>query len=721
MPARPPDVPAQPPPARISASGGPGQPPARAGWAVLGIFCAAVIAYFPALHGGLVWDDDGHITRPALRSLHGLWLIWSDPHATQQYYPLLHSAFWIEHRLWADRTFGYHLTNVLLHAANACLFGLVLRRLAVPGAWLAAFIFVLHPVCVESVAWMAEQKNTLSLAFYLGAAAIYLQFDEKRRPWQYGAAFFLFACGLLTKTVTATLPAGLLVIFWWRRGNLSWRRDVLPLLPWFACGAAGGLFTAWVERKLIGAEGAGFELTLLQRVLLAGRVIWFYLGSLAWPARLTFIYPHWKIDPAAGWQWLPLAGMLAVTALLWLVRKRTRAPLAAWLFFCGSLFPVLGFFNVFPFIYSYVADHFQYLPDLGLLALAAAGLTLAAKRLSTATRAAAVALAVLGLAGLGAMAWQQSGFYRDSGTLYRATIARNPDCWLAYNNLGVELADHGGNVDEAMACFRRALQAKPDYAEAHYNLGKALAQLNRLPEAIARFHEALRYRPDHADTYDNLGIALYREGRPVEAAEQFQRALEINPAHVHAHNNLGLALAALGRLPEAMEQYEEALQLDPENAEACDNLGIALARSGRLPEAVKYYEQSLQLNSGNANAHTNLGIALAALGRLSQAMQHYEEALRLRPDYPEVYLNMGNALLQMNRTGEAIESYEKTLQLKPNFAEARFDLGIALAQAGRMPEAATQFQEVLRQNPNDTQARAWLARLQAYPATGPLK
>ena len=363
---------------------------------VLLIVCCTFLAYLPALDGGLLWDDAAHVTRPDLRSLHGLWRIWSDLGATQQYYPLLHSAFWMEYKLWGDATLGYHLANLLLHAAAAILVMLIMRRLGLPGAWLAALIFTLHPVCVESVAWIAEQKNTLSTVFYLGAALLYLNFDRTRRGSHYFLALALFVMALLTKTVTDTLPAALLVVFWWQRGRLGWKRDVVPLLPWFALGAAAGLFTAWVERRFVFAEGPDFALTLVERFLLAGRALWFYLGKLVWPADLMFFYPRWHVDAAQWWQYLfPLAALAALIGLCLLAPKH-RGPLAGALIFAGTLFPALGFFNVYPFIYSYVADHFQYAASLGIIVPVAAGL---ASAVTARTRGWAVAAACLALAG----------------------------------------------------------------------------------------------------------------------------------------------------------------------------------------------------------------------------------------------------------------------------------------------------------------------------------
>ena len=259
-------------------------PPAETTWIVFpALLAASLLAYWPALRGAFVWDDDAHITAPALRSLHGLWRIWTDLGATQQYYPLLHSAFWIEHRLWGSHVVGYHLANVFLHALAACLVVLIVRRLALPGAWLAGLIFALHPVAVESVAWISEQKSTLSAVFYLAAALAYLRYDESRDRKHYLWASALFLCALLSKSVTASLPAALLVIFWWKRGRLRLRRDVRPLAPWFALGIAAGLFTAWVEHTFIGAQGANFALSILQRFLLAGRVVCFCALKLFWP------------------------------------------------------------------------------------------------------------------------------------------------------------------------------------------------------------------------------------------------------------------------------------------------------------------------------------------------------------------------------------------------------------------------------------------------------
>ncbi len=575
-------------------------------WTAAPIFGLALACYWPALHGGFVWDDDAHVTRPELRSVAGLWRIWSDVYSTRQYYPLLHSAFWIEHRLWGDATLGYHLANVVLHATAACLLVLILRRLKVPGACVAGLFFAVHPVCVESVAWISEQKNTLSLVFYLLAGLAYLRFDGDRdRPAArraYLLATLLFIMALLTKSVTATLPAALLVIFWWQRGRLEWRRDVRPLVNWFIFAIASGLFTSFVESKLVGAEGTEFDLTLVQRCLLAGRIIWFYLGKLLWPAHLIFMYPHWDAkSAAAGWTGYLVAAVL-VTVGLWLLRRRSRGPLAAWLFFVGSLFPTLGFLNVYPFIFSYVADHFQYLASIGVITAVSAGAAGLLDRASLPVRAAGWGLVAALVASLCVLSRAQCAIYEDGPTLYRKTIERNPGSWLARNNLGVWYRDHG-EPGEAMAQYAEALRLKSDYAPAQNNMGIALATIpGRLNEAIAHYREALRLQPDYAEAHNNLGIAWFNTpGRLSDAIAQFDEALSSKPDFAEAHNNLGNALARLpDRLDDAVTQYKEALRLMPNSAEIRFNIALVLLRiPGRENEAAVELEAVLRIKPGN--------------------------------------------------------------------------------------------------------------------------
>jgi tetratricopeptide (TPR) repeat protein len=679
------------------------------------IFCATLTAYWPALRGGLVWDDASHVTKPALQSLHGLWQIWFDLAATQQYYPLLHSVFWMEHRIWGDAVLGYHLTNIILHAASACLVVLIVRRLSLPGASLAGLVFALHPVCVEAVAWISEQKSALSGVLYLGSALVYLRFDRSRHRPHYLWALGLFVLALLSKTVTATLPAALLVVFWWRRGRLGFRQDVRPLLPWFALSAAAGLFTAWVERTYIGARGADFALTWTERLLLAGRAIWFYAGKVMWPAELVFTYPRWKIDAGVWWQYLFPAGVLAAAMGLWLLARRHRSPLAGFLFFTGTLFPVLGFLNVYPFIFSYVADHFQYLASLGIVIPMTSALALGAKRVRLGKPAMVVLPGAL-LAALGTLTWRQSGIYRDAETLYRATLARNPASWMAHTNLGVALAETPSRLPEAIAEYHAALRLKPDDAQTHTNLGNALAQTpGRLPEAVAEFRTALRLKPDSVQTHNDLGVVLSQiPGRLPDAIAEFKAALRLKPEYAEAHDNLGVALSQIpGRLPDAIVEFRTALRIKQDYPDARNNLARALAQTpGGLPGAIAEYEAALRANADDADTHNNLGFALAQMpGRLPDAIAEFQAALRIKPDYVDAHSNLGNALSQMpGRLPDAIAEFRAALRLRPNDAETHNDLGVDLAQLpGQLPEAIAEFQAALRIKPDYVDARENLA------------
>jgi tetratricopeptide (TPR) repeat protein len=674
------------------------------------LLLATLLVYWPALRGGLIWDDSAHLTRAGLRSLGGLRRIWFELGATQQYYPLLHTAFWAERRLWGEAVIGYHLANVLLHACAAMLVVLIVRRLSIPGAWLAGFIFALHPVCVNAVAWISEQKSTLSAVFYLGAALAYLHFHQTQQKSQYALALGLFLLALLAKTVTATLPAALLVVFWWQRGRLDRKRDLLPLLPWLALGATAGLFTAWVERKYIGAEGPDFSLSLFDRCLLAGRVIWFYFAKLIWPENLVFIYPHWTVNASLWWQYLFPAAAVAVAVALWLAARRWRGPLAAFLFFVGTLFPVLGFLNVYPFIYSYVADHFQYLASLGIIVPVSAGLTLLGKRLSLRLPLAALPAGVL-LATLGLLTWREAAMYRDSQTIYRSTLLRNPDSWMAHNNLGAELLDVSGGSSEAISHLQTALALKPDSAEAHNNLGKALGRMpGRQLDAIAHFQAAIRIRPRFPEAENNLGRALSQAGRVSEAVPHFEAALQLRPGFAEAHSNLGVALLKIpGRRPDAISQFQEALRINPDLAEAHNGLGSAFSEEpGHAQEAMQEFQAALRINPDYAEAHANLGQLVSELpNRLPDALREYQAALRIRPDYPEAHNGLGVVLSNMGRFADAIVEYEAALRLHPDYPDVQNNFGTALSQMpGRLAEAIPHFEAALASNPDSAEIQA---------------
>ncbi|MGD1030594.1 MAG: tetratricopeptide repeat protein [Opitutaceae bacterium] len=570
------------------------------------IFLATFAAYAPVFHAGFIWNDPDYVTAPALRSLSGLWRVWFQVGATQQYYPILHSAFWVEHRIWGDAPLGYHLLNVGLHATSAVLLVILLRRLAIPGAWLAALVFALHPVCVESAAWISEQKNTLSTVFYLASAISYLRFSDARSPGRYALASLFFILAVLSKTVTASLPAALLVLAWWRNGSVSWRRDVAPLVPWLVFGAIAGLFSGWVERHYVGAEGAAFDLTGLERLLLAGRAVWFYAAKVVWPANLIFFYPRWTISSGSPAAYAYLLGVLAALAALSVLSRRSRAPLAGALFFGGTLFPTLGFFNVYGFVFSYVADHWQYLASLGLIVPICAGLARAARALAlSARRAAAAALLAL----LGVLTWRQAGMYSDMETFYRTTIAKNPGAWMAYNNLGTYLLEH--HLPGAREEFEAALKLRPDYKPAHFNLGVILLDSGRYEDAVAHLKMASgTLHQDYVHLY--LGEALADLQRYPEAAAEYSLHTRLEPGNTAAWFGLGNALAAQEQYSAAAGAYRRALAIDPHLVDAHNNLGNVLLLTGQVPAAVAEYREALRLRPGDPALQKSLQLALEA-------------------------------------------------------------------------------------------------------------
>jgi tetratricopeptide (TPR) repeat protein len=564
-------------------------PQDRRVWMAAGlIVVATLVAYLPAVRGGFIWDDDAHVTKPEVRSLIGLYRIWFQVGATQQYYPLLHSAFWIEHKLWGDHVVGYHLLNIALHAGAAVMVLFVVRRLlmerkiawAEPAAILTAAVFALHPVHVESVAWITEQKNTLSAVFYLAAMATYLRFDGTRDRNKYILATALFVLCLLTKPVTVTLPVALLVIYWWQRGRLSIKRDLVPLAPWFFLSLVSGLFAAWVERDVIGATGDEFTLSAVQRIILPGRIAWFYLSKLIWPNELIYVYPRWSVDPAQSWQWTYTFAFAVVLIALAALSRNLRGPLAAITFFVVSLFPVLGFFNVYLFQYTFVADHFQYLASLGVIVLVCSGIAAAAPRFSSPGLRTVCPLVLPAV--LGVLTFRQCRMYGDIEGLYQTTLRKNPKCWMAYNNLGVLYKDKG-RYDEAISNYSAALKLRPDYPEAHNNLGVVYNTMGRYETAIVQYQEALRLRPDYVDALGNLVVPLTQTGRLDEAIQRSEKAIGFDPDNARVRINLGIALIRAGRLQEAIDQFEEAIRIRPDLLEAHWNRAAVYDAMRKIP------------------------------------------------------------------------------------------------------------------------------------------
>jgi tetratricopeptide (TPR) repeat protein len=627
-------------------------------------------------HAGFIWDDQAHVTNNLnLRSVRGLWRVWFEPEASQQYYPLQLTSYWVEFHLWGLQPRGYHLVNVLLHAGNAILLWQVLRRLEVPGAWLAGAIFAVHPVEVESVAWISERKNVLSGMFYLLALLALLRYrpltavagEHRKSDWRfYLLGLFLFVCALLSKTVACSLPAVMALLIWWKNGRVEWR-DVYALTPLFVIGAVLGLMTAWLEKHHVGAAGTDWSLTFVQRCLLAGRVLWFYAGKLVWPHPLSFVYSRWEIDARVWWQYLFPAAALAVLIALWLLRRRVgRGPLVAVTCFAGMLFPALGFFDVYPFRFSFVADHFQYLAGAGLIALVVSVGTQACRRTGHLGRLLGLLVALIVLTALASLSWARAHAYRDDVTLWRDTLAQNPRCWLAHTDLGYDLSKMG-RVQEALSHEQEAVRLKPDYAEARNDLGVALQAAGRVQEAIVQYESALQINPHSAEAHCNLGNGLFDLGKFEEAIAQYEQALRIKPDYTKAHLNLAdahyrlaKALEQTGRSREAIGHYEQALALQPDFADACNNLAWLLAtraqaEGGDAVRAVELAQRACEL-TGNRRAGCldTLAAAYAAAGRFREAVATAEKAIELaRAASPPKSVGEYEARSELYRSGRA--------------------------------------------------------------------
>jgi tetratricopeptide (TPR) repeat protein len=601
-----------------------------------------LLAYIPAMRGGFVWDDDAYVTKnPLLTAPDGLRRIWFSLDSPSQYFPLVYTTFRFEHAIWGLDPLGYHIVNVLLHAINALLVWTLLRRLSIPGAWLAGAIFALHPVHVESVAWITERKNVLSTLFYLLAILAWLRFTAKStvHPWRhYGLAIGLYALALLAKTMACTLPAALVLVLWLQKEKVD-RRRWAQVTPFVLMGLAMGLVSIWWEKHHQGTAGPEFALVPMQRILIASRALWFYLGKLVWPSRLTFSYPRWEIDPSEAAQYVWLAACLVAAAALWHWRRAIgRGTIAGLVFFAAALAPMLGFISLYTFRYSFVADHYQYVASIGLIAIAASIIAGFVKQNRV---RAAVSLILLVL--LGSLTWRQGYAYRDAETLWRDTIAKNPTSWMAHNDLGIVLADQG-RLDEAMAEYKKALRIKPDHANAMINLGAAMQTQGKLGDAIRWYSKALRGRPDFAEGYYYLGIALGAQGKLGEAVRHYSEAVKINPYYVSAYVNLGSALAQQGKTDQAIRNYSRALKIDPYNAEAHYNLGVVLLSLDNSGEAKEHFERALETKPDYAEAHTNLGNVLAAERKVDEAAAHYRKALRLKPDLVEARNNLASVL-----------------------------------------------------------------------------
>jgi len=656
---------------------------------VAGIYLVAIACYLPAMDGKFLWDDDYYVSqnvalRKGLDGLQQLWLgVFPNPKAYPvgiQYYPVTHTSFWLQTRFhdWRNdlNPIPFHLVNVLLHATSAWLVWTILRKLRIPGALLAAGLFLLHPVQVESVAWITERKNVLSGMFALLSLLMYLQyigFIELRKnphapprtkkdggidfslppePWKiYTLSLLPFVLGLLSKSVIGVLPAVILLIVWWRMGRVT-VKDVLPLIPYFLLALAAGIWTGYFEREVIGAQGPEWAFTLTDRVALAGRAVWFYLLKLLLPVNLAFMYERWKIE---AWQVIFAFAAIAIIAALFLARvKIGRGPVVLGLIFVGTLFPALGFVNYLPQRYSFVADHFQYHASIAVFIGVA---YLATRYLKNAANWGFIVL--VPLAGLTLM---QSRIYEDRETLWKDTVRKTPSSWMAWNNLGKALLDRGA-LPDAEHAYQQSLDRRPDNAESIQGLGRVAEESGDLHTAFARYEqsaavfEQMRGFTKRADAngsgpHYNMARLLTLADKKDEAIAQYRRALELNDRHVFALEALSDLLRQKGDYQGAIDAADRVLSLYPQSTTARMYLGNALYDSSK---ASKNEQQ------------------------LKAAMDLWAEVGQMDPKDPRVPTTIGRVLAEQFRDYDrAIPYFQRALKLDPGNAAAKQNLALAM-------------------------------------------
>ena len=633
---------------------------------------ATLFAYRPAWNGGFIWDDDAYVTNNELLAApDGLRRIWFSLDSPSQYFPLVYTTFRIEHGLWGLNPSGYHWVNIALHVANALLVWCLLARLKMPGAWLAGTIFALHPVQVESVAWITERKNVLMGFFFLLTLLAWVRFIDERtrqRWWFYTLALVLFGLALSAKSTACTLPVALLLILWLQKKQITWKR-VLQVVPFFLLGLATGLVAIWWERYHQGTRGALFALGPVERILIASRAVWFYLGKLIWPLTLTFIYPRWTISPAnpLDYAWLLAGGGLC--ALIYFARRYVgRSVEVAAVFFVATLSPVLGLIMLYTFRYTFVADHYQYLACMGPIALASAGIASLAGTFRDNGRRLIFGAAICVGAALAVLTWRQSAMYADIEALWRTTLARNPTCWMAHNNLGIVLFQKG-QIDEAIAHYRKTLQMQPDFSDADYNLGNALLQKGEIDEAILHCQRAVTIQPYDPEAQVALANALGQKGLIDDAIVHYGKALALRPYYVLAHYSVSGALLQKGEIDAAISHCRAVLSIQPEHAEARINLAIALDQKGQIADAIINYEKVLAISPRSVPAQNNLAWLLATSSDAS--LRNGNKALELARQADElsnsanlvVRRTLAAAYAEIGQFAKAVETAEDAFRL----------------------------------------------------------
>ena len=707
----------------------------------LAIALLIVASYAPLFSADYIWDDKIFQEEAAcVQAPLGVIDIWLNPRCIKNeahYWPLVYSSFWLEYQLWGFNPLGSRVVNLLAHLCVCLLLWRLLMRLRLPGAWVAAAVFALHPVHVEAVAWAIARKDLFASVFYLLGFHCYLRFRERAASRDYIALLALFTAGMLAKSLVITLPATLLVWVWWRHGRIE-ARDFMQTLPLFGLGVAmaAGDLSFYHARAVI-----DFDYAWAERPIIAAKALWFYLGKLLWPHPLIPVYPKWDVDPANWLNWLPLVAAVALALSLWFARRVTgRAPLAGVLLFAIVLSPTLGLgINVF-MLFAFAADRYQYLASAALITLFASTAVVLHRRFCAhrAIASAAKAALLLLLLGYGVLTFRQTLVYQDDAAFWQHIVEQNPKAHSGYYNLGLALVDKG-QVQAGIDAYRHALALGDESAGTYINLSYALLQLEQYEQAAEIARRATKADPKALLAHQNLASALHKLERYEEtlAALQAVAALMKKPTAEHQYH-LGHIAGLLGRTEQAERyllqslqlqpnytearrellftylkagRYDKARKLDPNAAQSLARIAAGLFNDGRLEQALTHYRYAIGIAPHDADAHVNMGATLTRLGRVDDAMQSYQQALRLDPDHGQGLAQLAYTHFNAARYTQALPLYRRLATLEPANAKAHVNVGMALSRLQRPQEAQAAFNRALEIEPQQPDALAQLAAL----------
>jgi tetratricopeptide (TPR) repeat protein len=603
----------------------------------------AAIAFYPVLDAGFLWDDKYSIQEnPILRDWPGLVKIWLEPSEIRNeghYWPVVYTSLWLDYQLWGGSSFGFHLQNLLHYLATIVLLRWLFFRMGIPGAFWVAALFALHPLHVESVAWTIERKDTLCGLFYAAGMLAWVRYDEKNSYDRYAWVLVFFLLAMLSKSLAVSFPIAVFLYQWWKHGRCS-MRDIMALTPLVILTLVITMLDVQFSRRM---EPIVFDLSAMERILIAGRALWFYAFKLIWPYPLMAIYPRWETAGAPAWQYLfPLAA-LAVPAALWYFRGRLgRGPLAVVLFFYAAVAPALGLVDYGFMRFSFVADRFQYIGGIGILILAGSGAVLLARRFARPGWIALYAAGVVVLALLGFQSFQHSRYYESQETLFKHNVKVNPASWMAWNNVGAEMA-YQDRYEEAVPYYIKALELRPDYEIARNNLGVAYLNTGRPGKALPHSLKAVELKPNASSFHFNLGNVYWDLEQFENAAEHYRRAVELNPGYLVARQQLALTLARLNRPREAADEFEQVARMNGLDPVTAYNYARVLQQLDQKEKAVELLRIAEKMAPENPIVISELAWMLSTNEKLRdgrEAVRLAEKAVQPPRDKDPFYLDI---------------------------------------------------------------------------------